>query len=295
MQQSQSIGSAPAAPPEVKEPEGAGRLDPEPARLRSHGMTPRTATRTEPVVAGNVYPKYSTRNPVARALVTRFLDVLKTLVRRTGAHEIHEVGCGEGHLSSLLAAEGWRVRGSDLSPAAIAEARRHASAKGLAVPFAVRDLYDLDPARDGAELVVCCEVLEHVPDPVRALAILKQLARPHLIVSVPREPLWRGLNLARGSTGATSATRPVTSSTGRLAPSRPCSRSSLRWSTCARRCPGPWRSAGRRRSAGAGLAKAARARGGLARGRPLLRVHRPAGQPDSPAGIWCSSGCSRLR
>ena len=161
-------------------------------------MTLRTATGTEPVVAGNVYPKYTTRNPVARSLVNRFLDVLKTLVRSTGAREIHEVGCGEGHLSALLAAEGWRVRGSDLSPAAIAEARRRASATGLAVPFAVADLYDLDPVRDGAELVVCCEVLEHLPDPARALTVLRQLARPHLIVSVPREPLWRALNLARG-------------------------------------------------------------------------------------------------
>jgi hypothetical protein len=37
-----------------------------------------------------------------------------------------------------------------------------------------------------------------VPDPARALAVLSTLARPHLIVSVPREPLWRLLNLARG-------------------------------------------------------------------------------------------------
>ena len=46
--------------------------------------------------------------------------------------------------------------------------------------------------------MLCCEVLEHVPDPARALAVLAALARPHLIVSVPREPLWRALNLARG-------------------------------------------------------------------------------------------------
>ena len=161
-------------------------------------MTSPTATRAEPVVAGNVYPKYTTRNRLARRLVDSFVATLKGLVRATGAREIHEVGCGEGHLSTLLAAEGWRVRGSDLSPAAIAEARWRVAAKDLAVPFAVTDLYELDPARDAAELVVCCEVLEHLPDPVRALAILKQLARPHLIVSVPREPLWRVLNLARG-------------------------------------------------------------------------------------------------
>lgn len=46
--------------------------------------------------------------------------------------------------------------------------------------------------------MVCCEILEHLTDPARALGILARLAQPHLIVSVPREPLWRMLNVARG-------------------------------------------------------------------------------------------------
>ena len=53
------------------------------------------------------------------------------------------------------------------------------------------------PTRHAAELVVCCEVLEHLDDPERALEVLAGLARPWLIASVPREPLWRALNLAR--------------------------------------------------------------------------------------------------
>jgi hypothetical protein len=40
-------------------------------------------------------------------------------------------------------------------------------------------------------------VLEHLEDPDRALEVLAGLAKPWLIASVPREPLWRGLNLAR--------------------------------------------------------------------------------------------------
>jgi 2-polyprenyl-3-methyl-5-hydroxy-6-metoxy-1,4-benzoquinol methylase len=151
-----------------------------------------------PVVAGNLYPKYTTRNPLARLLVANFMTTLRHLVRRAGAREIHEVGCGEGHLSTRLAAEGWQVRGSDVSPVAIFEAAERARACGLRIPFRVGDLYDLEPARDGAPLVLCCEVLEHLPDPERALGVLAALARPHLIVSVPREPLWRVLNLARG-------------------------------------------------------------------------------------------------
>ena len=149
-------------------------------------------------VAGNVYPKYTTRNPIARLLVTNFTTTLRQLVWTSGAREVHEVGCGEGHLSLMLAAEGLNARASDLSPEVVSEARRRAAARGLDLAFQAADLYELDPARDSAELVLCCEVLEHLPDPARALRLLARLARPYLIVSVPREPLWRVLNLLRG-------------------------------------------------------------------------------------------------
>jgi 2-polyprenyl-3-methyl-5-hydroxy-6-metoxy-1,4-benzoquinol methylase len=150
------------------------------------------------VIGGNVYPKYTTSNPLARLLVDNFARSLDGLVERTGARQVHEVGCGEGFLSSRLANRGLRVRGSDLSAAAIEEARTRAGEHGLAIPFQVADLYSLSPDTDAAELVICCEVLEHVPDPERALRTLAGLARPWLILSVPREPLWCLLNMARG-------------------------------------------------------------------------------------------------
>ena len=132
---------------------------------------------------GNVYDKYGTRNPIARRLMAAFMADLDELVERTGAREAHEVGCGEGELSIRLAGRGLRVRGTDASPQVLGEARLRARAAGA--------------ERHGAELIVCCEVLEHLPDAERALAKLTELARPWLIASVPREPLWRALNLAR--------------------------------------------------------------------------------------------------
>jgi 2-polyprenyl-3-methyl-5-hydroxy-6-metoxy-1,4-benzoquinol methylase len=146
---------------------------------------------------GNVYDKYGTSNPVARRLVAGFMSDLDELVERSGAREAHEVGCGEGELAIRLAGAGLRVRGSDAFPAVLTEARGRARAAGVEIAFDACPIEELEPARDAAELVVCCEVLEHLEDPRHALELLARLARPWLIASVPREPLWRTLNLAR--------------------------------------------------------------------------------------------------
>lgn len=148
---------------------------------------------------GNVYDKYSTRNPVERRLVGGFLARFDELVGRSGAREAHEIGCGEGELSIRLARRGLRVRGTDIAPEVIEEARRRADEAGVDAAYRAAPIEDLAPEPDAAELIVCCEVLEHVADPERGLEVLAALARPWLIVSVPREPLWRALNVARGA------------------------------------------------------------------------------------------------
>jgi hypothetical protein len=65
------------------------------------------------------------------------------------------------------------------------------------VEFRVAEVEELEPAVDAAQLIVCCEVMEHLPDPEAALPVVASLASPWAIVSVPREPLWRALNMAR--------------------------------------------------------------------------------------------------
>jgi 2-polyprenyl-3-methyl-5-hydroxy-6-metoxy-1,4-benzoquinol methylase len=146
---------------------------------------------------GNVYDKYGTSNPVARRLMAGFMGQLDELVERTGAKDAHEVGCGEGELAIRLARRGIRMRGTDAFPKVLEEARARAAAAGVEIDFEAIPVEDLEPDRHSAELIVCCEVLEHLEDPERALDVLAGLARPWLLASVPREPLWRALNLAR--------------------------------------------------------------------------------------------------
>ena len=151
------------------------------------------------VVVGNVYDKYASRNPLVRRIMRGFAGALDGLVARARPRSIHEVGCGEGYWVLRWSAQGIDARGSDFSEEAIRLARTNAAGRGLdASSFAVRSIYELDAARDAAELVVCCEVLEHLERPQDALRVLQRVARGHLIVSVPREPVWRLLNMARG-------------------------------------------------------------------------------------------------
>ena len=151
------------------------------------------------VVVGNAYDKYGARGPVVRRIMHGFHSALDDLVRQAAPRNIHEVGCGEGYWVLRWRAQGIEARGSDFSSQVIDLARANASNAGVDPElFTVRGIEALNRQRDSADLVVCCEVLEHLEDPDAGLAALQQLDARHLLLSVPREPLWRALNLARG-------------------------------------------------------------------------------------------------
>lgn len=149
-------------------------------------------------VGGNVYDKYHTANPIARRLMQGFLGAFDDLVQVAAPRTAFEIGCGEGHLSLRLLARGIEAHGFDLETDVVAEANANARAAGFGDRFTARSIYDLEPGEIEADLIVCCEVLEHLPDPGRALDILAAQRANHLILSVPREPIWRLLNMTRG-------------------------------------------------------------------------------------------------
>lgn len=148
--------------------------------------------------AGNYYDKYGSRNPVVRWMMAGFMNSFERLVAASGADRVLEIGCGEAELSIAMARRGLQVSGCDIAPEAVAEAHRRVDAAGVEVELWVQRLEDFEvESRHAAPLVVCCEVLEHLEDPDYGLEILAGLARPWLLCSVPREPLWRLLNMAR--------------------------------------------------------------------------------------------------
>lgn len=153
---------------------------------------------SQDLVTGNFYNKYETKNPVARILVQGFMNVLTDMVKAVGAKDVHEIGCGEGFLAPILGGPGIRLRGCDISDECVDQAGLYASKNKIEAAYRSSNIMDLAPPEDSAQLIVCCEVLEHLEDPEKAIDILASLAEPNMICSAPREPIWSAMNIARG-------------------------------------------------------------------------------------------------
>lgn len=151
------------------------------------------------LVVGNAYDKYGSANPIVKWMMRGFQRALSECVAKAAPESIHEIGCGEGYWVLNWVEQGLSACGSDCSKTVIEIAQENAIQRGWSPSlFESRSIYHLDAARDSADLVVCCEVLEHLEHPEAGLQALQAVTGQHLIVSVPQEPLWRVLNLARG-------------------------------------------------------------------------------------------------
>jgi SAM-dependent methyltransferase len=65
-----------------------------------------------------------------------------------------DLACGEGQNAIWLAGQGWRVRGVDYSPVAIAKARARAEREGLDVDFVEDDILSYEPGTGAYDLVL---------------------------------------------------------------------------------------------------------------------------------------------
>jgi 2-polyprenyl-3-methyl-5-hydroxy-6-metoxy-1,4-benzoquinol methylase len=153
----------------------------------------------EGVPTGNTFDKYGSSNPVYRRLMASFEAAVDELLDGAAPRSVLDVGCGEGVLT-----ERWALRlaprpvtGIDLPDAKLQahwEARRRPN-----LEFCSGTAESLPFADDEVDLVAAIETLEHLPRPEEALEEMARVAHRHLLVSVPREPLWRALNVARGA------------------------------------------------------------------------------------------------
>ncbi|HEY3958901.1 MAG TPA: class I SAM-dependent methyltransferase [Solirubrobacteraceae bacterium] len=152
------------------------------------------------IVTGNTYDKYGSSNPAVRRMMAAFERSLDELLARAEPRSLLDVGCGEGVLvhrwAERLGAQ-TRVVGIDLEEESIQAGWAERQAPNLEYRTMLAE--NLPFADNEFDLASAIEVLEHVPDPEHTVAEMARCAERHLLVSVPREPLWRMLNMARGA------------------------------------------------------------------------------------------------
>ena len=156
-------------------------------------------TTTPTVPTGNTTDKYNATNPVMRRLMTGFERSLEELFARADPCSLLDVGCGEAVLTHRWAQRlaPRRVVGIDLEDPSIQAEWEKRRAPNLT--YRVMKAENLPFADSEFDVAAAIEVLEHVPDPAHTVAEMARVAERWLLVSVPREPLWRTVNVARGA------------------------------------------------------------------------------------------------
>ncbi len=80
------------------------------------------------------------------------------------AVRVLDIGCGGGFASEFMAEKGADVCGIDLSAKSIQTAEKHASDNGLEIDYRSGNANDLPYEDKTFDIVLCVDVLEHVPD-----------------------------------------------------------------------------------------------------------------------------------
>ena len=136
---------------------------------------------------GNYYDKYETRNPIARFLMARFLRSVRFFYSQIQPVKVLEVGCGEGLLADHLVRH---LPQPNIFEACDLTINQVAPGLDAMINFREASIYELPYEDASFDLVLCCEVMEHLAEPEAGLRELNRVSADAVIVSTPRERLF---------------------------------------------------------------------------------------------------------
>ncbi|MBN2496241.1 MAG: class I SAM-dependent methyltransferase [Deltaproteobacteria bacterium] len=143
------------------------------------------------------YRKYQSPNPVVRWLIERFFARITAQIEALQPARIIDLGCGEGLVAMRLmdGLQGIDYVGIDVSEEMLGMARSNCPGS----TFIRGDLLQMDIESTSSDMLLCLEVLEHLPRPQALLSRLASLPQKGAIFSVPWEPFFRLGSLLRGN------------------------------------------------------------------------------------------------
>lgn len=141
------------------------------------------------------YEKFQTGNPVVRRLIASFYEKARRMIAPLDPTTVLDAGCGEGEsLERFVDLLPEDPVGVDLNPDSVAFAQERLPAARIRQA----DILDLPFGDSRFDLVICLEVLEHIPEPAPALAELARVSHSDILISAPHEPWFRLGSFARG-------------------------------------------------------------------------------------------------
>ena len=91
--------------------------------------------------------------------------------------EVLEVGCGGGILSEEFARLGYRVTGIDPSGSSVRTAKSHAKENNLSIKYETGSGEELPFEKNSFDVVLCCDVLEHVNDLPKVISEISRVLK----------------------------------------------------------------------------------------------------------------------
>lgn len=135
--------------------------------------------------------KWEYGNGLYQRVLHRYLDRMAAQVKAVAPTAVLDAGCGEGYVYRGLRARGVHARwhGVDLSDGAVA----FAAARSPEARWSTVDLRRIPVPDRYADLVLCSQVLEHIRSPEGVRDELARVTGRWLLISVPLEPVFRGI------------------------------------------------------------------------------------------------------
>lgn len=146
---------------------------------------------------------YQSSNPVEKIIWRKKLDCMSELLSSIDYQTVLDVGCGDGGLLETVNPTA-SYTGVDISPTQLKSFRKHLKQSpeihSGQVKLLCHDATHLPFKTHSFDLILACDVLEHVLNPELLLKQIDRLVKPggHVLIGIPNEPLWEVLRTVIG-------------------------------------------------------------------------------------------------
>jgi len=142
--------------------------------------------------------KYEKSGRIGGWLIGQFFSAAQRLLEPSLAAkaDVLEVGCGAGYSTASI--REWIGGASLVAAEPEWPLLQLAKARNPDTQMLSESVYQLAHTDKSFDAIIMLEVLEHLERPADALAELARVSRGVVLLSTPREPIWRMLNMARG-------------------------------------------------------------------------------------------------